>query len=524
MVKGKILYIEDNPDNFRLVQALLERDGYEVIGAEDGLTGLELANKQSPDLVLMDMNIPGLSGEECATRMKSIKGMERIPIVALTAKTMRGDKEMALTAGCDGFIAKPVDPFMFTSQVEEFLQGKVEKVEQTEETIYLREYSQKLVNHLEKQVQELTRFNQQLKESEEKYKVLVEQSNEGICLIQDSKILFSNPKLKQIFKYDDEDIYGDNFDFSQLIAPESLLFYQKQCLLMRQKENFPINCEVIALTKTGGKIDIEASLSYIEYKGKSAIQVIVRDITARKKMEKKQHELEIELLHQSKLASIGMLTSGIAHNLCNPLTVIRGSAELVLRKIPNLREAENIIAQANKMNDIIKNMMYKGRQEQNIKKQPIDISYLLTQELQFLEADQNFKHKIEKIFILDESLPKIEGIYSDFSQGLLNIIKNALDSMYHSPKKQLKVRTFAQENYICIEIGDTGCGIETENLDKIFSPFFTTKPIAANDDTPTGTGLGLSSAYNLLQPYQAKFEIVSKKQEGTTFIIRIPYK
>ena len=159
---AKILYVEDNSANRILVQQVLSVAGYTVIEATDGVSGIKMAREQQPDLILMDINIPGMNGYETATRIKSMPTLNHIPIIALTAKVMAGDRERALTAGCDGYIAKPVNIDRLPQQIAEFLDGRREKVSIEQENIYLREHNEYLVNHLQEKVEELTNINQSL--------------------------------------------------------------------------------------------------------------------------------------------------------------------------------------------------------------------------------------------------------------------------------------------------------------------------------------------------------------------------
>ena len=161
----KILYVEDNAANRVLVSQVLESVGYTVIEAVDGLSGIRTAQEEEPDLILMDINIPGMDGYETATRIKSMPRLSSIPIIALTARTMAGDRERALTAGCDGYITKPIDVDALPKQVGEFLDGRRDKVAADKERVYLREYSERLVDHLEQKVRELTRANAALERS-----------------------------------------------------------------------------------------------------------------------------------------------------------------------------------------------------------------------------------------------------------------------------------------------------------------------------------------------------------------------
>ena len=165
--KRKILCIEDNPVNWRLVQRLLSQAGYDMHWAEEGLQGYQMTVELKPALVLLDINLPGLSGFEVAMKLRQNPDLNGIPIVALTAKTMKSDRETALVAGCDGYISKPIDPFQFTAQVEAYLGGHREKVEQSREGAVLRQFGQQVVEHLEARLKEAQDANRKLQEAQE---------------------------------------------------------------------------------------------------------------------------------------------------------------------------------------------------------------------------------------------------------------------------------------------------------------------------------------------------------------------
>ena len=156
----KILYIEDNPENRMLVRALLESEGYTLVDAEEGIAGIEAALREQPALILLDMNLPGVDGYEVGVILKSFPSLKQVPIVAVTAYAMEGDRQRTLVAGCDGYIAKPIDADAFPRQVADFLRGKREWVEEQEAPAYLRELNQRLVYRLVNQVEELKRLNQ----------------------------------------------------------------------------------------------------------------------------------------------------------------------------------------------------------------------------------------------------------------------------------------------------------------------------------------------------------------------------
>ena len=118
----KILYIEDNFANRMLVSRILKVEDYEVFEAEDGPTGIELAMKEKPDLILMDVNLPDIDGYELTAKMRQIPELANTPIIAMTANVMQGDREKSLNAGCDGYIPKPIDVDVLPDQIANFLE------------------------------------------------------------------------------------------------------------------------------------------------------------------------------------------------------------------------------------------------------------------------------------------------------------------------------------------------------------------------------------------------------------------
>lgn len=116
-----ILYVEDNPDNRLLVRRILMAEGYNIVEAENPAQALEIVQESRPDLILMDINLPDMDGLTLTARLREFPELDGVPIVALTANVMRGDRERTLEAGCDGYIQKPVDVDLLPEQVSKFL-------------------------------------------------------------------------------------------------------------------------------------------------------------------------------------------------------------------------------------------------------------------------------------------------------------------------------------------------------------------------------------------------------------------
>ncbi|MGH7308289.1 MAG: response regulator [Candidatus Rokuibacteriota bacterium] len=162
MTQSCILYIEDDPGSRLLVRSVLERAGHVVLDAEDGLSGIELALRERPALILLDVNLPEVDGYTVATALRTFPKLCEVPIVAVTAYAAPGDRERTLVAGCDGYIAKPIDVDAFPGQVTDFLRGKRERAAAGDEGFYLRDLNQRLVCRLLRQLDEVGRLGQEV--------------------------------------------------------------------------------------------------------------------------------------------------------------------------------------------------------------------------------------------------------------------------------------------------------------------------------------------------------------------------
>ena len=162
---SRVLHIEDDPRNRLLVRKLLAAEGHEVIDATDGLEGVRCALTLRPDLVLVDLNIPGLDGYEVTLRLRSEPSLSGVPIVAITAE---GDRDTSFAVGCDGFIQKPIDARSFAALVRRYLSGHREPYTSSADATgeRLRLQSHRIVQHLEQKVAELSGTNERLREVE----------------------------------------------------------------------------------------------------------------------------------------------------------------------------------------------------------------------------------------------------------------------------------------------------------------------------------------------------------------------
>lgn len=162
--EATIVYIEDDRASRLLVQRVLTGRGYDVHVAGDGLEGISLVQETKPHLILMDINLPSMDGREITTRLRGLPNFENTPIVALTANTGPGSRELALASGCTGFLTKPIDVASFPAQVKDYLAGRIEPLSPTERNTHLQRHAQNMVERLENSIRELETANKRLVE------------------------------------------------------------------------------------------------------------------------------------------------------------------------------------------------------------------------------------------------------------------------------------------------------------------------------------------------------------------------
>lgn len=160
----KVLHIEDDAANRLLVRKLLTPAGFEVLDAVDGVQGVRMALEDPPDLVLVDISIPGLDGYEVTLRLRAERTLRGVPIVAITAE---GNRDASLAVGCDGYLQKPIDARSFADTVRGYLQGKKESASPDATGQHLRLQSQRIVSHLEEKIAQLSSANRRLVEADQ---------------------------------------------------------------------------------------------------------------------------------------------------------------------------------------------------------------------------------------------------------------------------------------------------------------------------------------------------------------------
>jgi signal transduction histidine kinase len=247
-----------------------------------------------------------------------------------------------------------------------------------------------------------------------------------------------------------------------------------------------------------------------------------RLIEAFNEMAKRLEAKQEQLLQSRKMASIGTLTSGIAHELNNPINNISLSAESLLESGSGISNAEakevieDILFQADRAGQVVKDLLEFSRTERPFLLK-LSIKETLERTIKLIK-NQIMVTGIQIEKDIPEDLPPIKGRRQDLQQAFINILLNAIQAMQDISKEHtISIRTGrGPEGYTRVDITDTGCGIQPKDIGYIFDPFFTTKEVGR------GTGLGLSLAYSIIRTHGGYIEVKSKINKGTTFSIFLP--
>jgi two-component system NtrC family sensor kinase len=245
--------------------------------------------------------------------------------------------------------------------------------------------------------------------------------------------------------------------------------------------------------------------------------------TLEKKVEertKELREMQAHLIQSEKLASLGKLAAGIAHEINNPLGGILIYSHLLLedtsRKSPHYENLKKIVKETSRCKDIVKGLLEFARPKEPEVSQ-IDLNDVVDRSLAIVEKQALFQNiKISKAYM--PGLPKIVADGSQLQQVFMNIIINAAEAM--DGKGVLSLSTSLDKDGACIEakISDTGHGINEEDKKRLFEPFFSTKEVGK------GTGLGLAISYSIIQIHQGTIDVKSEEGKGSTFTVRLPVK
>lgn len=404
--------------------------------------------------------------------------------------------------------------------------GSIETLWDTTERKQAQEALQRAHDELETRVEERTaelrKVNEELRRSEEKYKTLFDSAPNSIFIMdqQTFSIIDVNATALESYRQSKEELSKLTFldllyekdkeleDGLQKLTAHQCCFYPRRRHIRKEGEPFYVN--IVAC--------------HAMHMGMDCLIATTTDIA-------ENVEKEAQLIQASKLATLGTLASGMAHELTQPLNVIQVASDFFLKKIKKGEEisedelkmlAEEINGNVDRASKVIKHMRDFARQSDltrvrvNVNEPIKDVFKVMGQQLRV--------HQIEVELDLDQNLPHIMADHNRLEQVFVNLVTNAMYAMddkglrWGDKKWQrlLNIKTFPANGHVVVAVSDAGKGIPQEVIDKIFEPFFTTREVGQ------GTGLGMSISYRIISDYGGTIEVESEVDVGTTFTLKFP--
>ncbi|MBL7211032.1 MAG: PAS domain S-box protein [Desulfobacteraceae bacterium] len=409
---------------------------------------------------------------------------------------------------------KEVEPYEYTLVNRE---GK--KIESIIATKLINYEGERAILGIVTDISERMRTEEALRESEEKYRLLVENANDAIFIAQDQVVKFPNPKTLEMIGYSAEELVKT--PFMNLIHPEDRDMVLDRYIKRLKGKELPSTYSFRIKRRDGEELWVEISTVLITWEGRPATLNFLRDVTPQKKM-------EAQFQQALKMEAIGTLAGGLAHNINNLLMAILGNASIMLLDVDlkhphhrNLKSIEKQVQNGSKLTRQLLGYAREGRYEVK----PMNLNRLVK------ETAETFDTTRKEIIVHQEFAENLYGIEVDqgqIEQVLLNLYVNAADAMprggdlfiktVNVTNKDMRGKPYTPKpgNYVLLTVRDTGLGMDKKTMDRIFDPFFTTKGLAQ------GTGLGLASAYGIVKGHGGYIDVFSGKEKGTTFEIYLP--
>lgn len=512
----KIFIVDDEKDFVLSLTDILETYGYRIETAHNQREAIEKINSFTADVVLLDVRLGHENGLNLITKLKEV-----CPNIVPVIMTAFAEAESAIEAFQEGaydYLRKPLNPG-----------GLLKTLERCFEKIRLEREKAVAQQALSKRNVELEETNARLRESEERYRLLVETMNDGLIMEDlEGYIIYVNQKFIKMTGYDRDELIGKKI--SDFLDDKNISVYSKYT-----KEGLEGDVSPYELTwnrKAALKLPtIVSPQSILDSRGQlKGFFAVITDITERKNAEHEKKIMEQHLQQAQKMESIGTLAGGISHDFNNSLQAIIGYTQILLldkdKSDPDYTKLSSIERAAQRASELTQQLLAFSRKLES-KMKPIDLNKEVREVKDLLERT------IPKMINIDLQLEKdlhiINADASQMEQIIMNLAVNARDAIVD--KGVITIRTentllyekdckkfpgFVPGKYVVLSMTDNGTGMTNEQSKRIFEPFYTTK------DLGKGTGLGLSMVYGLVSKHNGHIVCTSHPGTGTTFEIYLP--
>ncbi len=504
------MLVDDNPANLKILYETLDGRGYRLLVADNGDQALRIAAKEKPDLILLDIMMPGMDGFEVCRRLKADPETRQASVIFLSALDDTDSKVKGFDLGGVDYIAKPFQIREVLSRVETHL--KIHRLER----------------QLEAQNRQLTI---------DKSRILASM-NEGIYgLNSRGEILFANTAACRMNRCEESRLLGQHFislHFQQADIPAGGNNYDLDRITERltralaHKEPFKVS-EAIFVRPEGSVFPVSFSVAPVDSDASETWAVVVfhdisDELARREELREARESLESQreqLATISRLSTMGEMAAGIAHEVNQPLTAVSNYVRVARRLLDSeppkpgkLREAlEKIEQQCLRASEVIQHIRHFVKRPLN--EYSVVAPADLVEELRALAEIDVRHHSMTLEIKVEAGLPRIRGDVIQIQQVILNLIRNAVEaSVEAGVHAGVTLHVFHRDDQVYFEVCDRGPGLTEAQAAKLFTPFFTTKA--------QGMGIGLTLCQSIIHSHGGKIGYCPNPEGGAIFHFSLP--
>lgn len=520
---ARILIVDDEPANRDLLEAMLTGEGYTVIAASSGERALAIVANQPPDLILLDIMMPGMDGYQVTAAIKSSPVTRNIPIIVITVLDDHDSRVFGLRAGAEDFLTKPVDRGELCMRVRNLLRLKTYGD-------YYGKYSEMLEGEVVSRTADLlerTKTLEQnsiaLRRTEERTNYALGAAGMGVWEVDlATQRLTWSGTLAPLFGLTSEQAPTSSDGFFSLIHPEDRKMVENWTSAALGGTDCELEFRVVwpdgSVHWQAGRARVVAGAD-----GKPARLIgSGMDVSARKLLEAQYRQAQ-------KMEAVGLLAGGVAHDFNNLLTVILGYSNFVVDSFApeddRNADMEEVLRAGKRAAELVGQLLAFSR-KQVLRPTAVDLNGLVTGMGQML--GRLIGEDIELVTILAPNLGVVLADTSQLEQILMNLVINARDAMPSGGRLAVETanveldQSFMRDvvihpgSYVMLAVSDTGTGMDEATKQRLFEPFFTTKEIGK------GTGLGLATVYGIVKQSGGYVWVFSELGKGAAFNVYLP--
>ena len=533
--KLKVLAIADGKDTLEALAAGVAHafPGACFLAATTGPKGIDLALAGDPDIILLDILMPGMDGFETCRRLKENPRLRHIPVIFLTA--LKPDTEIcakAFEAGVEAFILKPLELWELTVQVRAMLKIKAANLAQQADHDKLEILVARRTRELAQEVAAREKALAALKESETLFRTVFTQAPMGICLVDavTGRFLSVNPMFEKITGRPAEDLAAA--DWTSITHPEDVKEQSDHISSLSSGKISGFRLEKRYVRPGGGAVWVNLTVAPLPVFDISSLRYLgmVEDISAGKAAEQERTKLEEQLRQSQKMEAAGSLAGGIAHDFNNILSAVLAYSGFLLNSLgqadPRYKDAEEIHKAGMRAAALTRQLLAFSR-KQVLQPKVLNLNQVVLGMKTMLSRLIGENIKLAVFTGRTPALIKADQGYLE--QVLLNLSVNARDAMPKGGKLTIEAALVRMDSahvhrhgtvdpgdYVTLSVSDTGGGMSAATQSHIFEPFFTTKP------RDKGTGLGLSTVHGIIKQSGGSMVVYSEEGHGTVFKAYFP--